>query len=409
VNFCVVDRNGEVSKVSRETLPESAPGRYVPFGQSSYYLPDTLPPDTEFEFDADFQTTLQDAIYQLGRLDGIGEESNTSPLVYTTLIRREAVESVLIEGGNIDIEDVFRPDEIERDDTTRKDVREALNYEGAIREGARRVTGGGEIREGARRVTGGGEITVSLLKDLHRMLLDGVRDQCDTPGEFRRKPIHIPPLEPHMEPFRPPSSNRVPELMVDLEQYIATGSAHHDLVDLGIVHYQFETIHPFGDGNGRLGRVLITLQLIQQGYLSKPYLYPSAYFNEHKIEYVNKMRAVSERGDWESWITFFLDGIRQQAADAVVRTEKLRDLRKEYEREYGHEKTAADRLAMRLFKQPYVTTSDVVDLLDVSDQTARNAIGELEASDVLEETTGKERYREYRAVDIFEILGESFE
>jgi len=155
--------------------------------------------------------------------------------------------------------------------------------------------------------------------------------------------------------------------------------------------------------------LLITLQLIQQGYLTEPYLYPSAYFNEHKIEYVNRMRAVSEEGAWEPWLQFFVDGIRQQAADAVTRTDELRGLRREYEARYGHEKTATDRLAMRLFQYPYVTTNEVEELLDVSHQTARNAIQALEGEGVLQETTGKERYQEFKAVDIFDILTRSFE
>jgi Fic family protein len=121
------------------------------------------------------------------------------------------------------------------------------------------------------------------------------------------------------------------------------------------------------------------------------------------------MRAVSETGAWEPWLRFFVEGIRQQAADAVTRTERLRDVRREYERRYGDGKTAADRLAMSLFQQPYVTTKDVQELLDVSRQTARNALMELQAAGVVEETTGKERYQEFRAVDIFEILTESLE
>lgn len=381
--------------MATDELPDPAPGRYVPYGRRPYYLPDMLPPETEIEFGSEFQETLQDTIYQLGRLEGISNETNASPMVYTSLVRREAVESVLIEGADIELEDMFRPEDIDRGETA-KDVREGINYETVVREGATRVA---ETRQ----------ITLALLRHLHEILLDGVRDEGDRLGEFRRHPVHIPPPEPHKSPFVPPASGEIHDLMVNLETYIERGGPYHDLVDLGLVHYQFETIHPFGDGNGRLGRVLITLQLIQQGYLTKPYLYPSAYFNEHKIEYVTKMRAVSEEGAWEPWLQFFVDGIRQQAADAVTRTEELRSLRRAYEAEYGHEKTATDRLAMRLFQYPYLTTNEVADLLDVSHQTARNAIRELESRNILEETTGKERYQEFKAVDIFDILTRSFE
>lgn len=376
------------------SLPETAPGEYRSFGDGAYYLPDELPPGTEIEISDDIQDAIENAILQLGRLSGIAEETDTSPLLYTTMVRREAVESVLIEGADISIEDMFRPTQIGEDQTIEKDIQEAINYETAIREGAT------EVSETS-------EITIGLLHRLHETLLEGARDEAEYIGEFRHGPVHMPPPSPSEEPFVPPPAHEIPELMENFERYIESGDEYHNLVDTGIVHYQFETIHPYGDGNGRLGRVLITLQLIQDGYLSKPLLYPSAYFNEHKIEYVRRMRAVSEEGAWEPWLEFFIRGIGQQAEHAFERTGELRDLRREYEREYGHEKTAADRLAMRLFEQPYVDTATVTDMLAVSDQTARNALSELEASGVLEETTGKQRYREYKAVDIFSILSQS--
>lgn len=376
-------------------LPERAPGRYVSYGRDSYYLPEELPPSTEFDFDSEFQQVLQDAIYHLGRLEGIGDETDVNPLVYTSLIRREAVESVLVEGAELDFEDMFRPGEVDQGTTT-KDVREAVNYETAIQRGADYVSGGGRI-------------SVRLIKELHEELLDGVRDEAQRLGKFRQHPVHIPPPAAYEAPFIPPVPEKIRPLMQNLEWYINSEVPHHDLLKLGITHYQFETIHPFGDGNGRLGRLLITLQLMDMGYLTEPFLYPSAYFNEHKLEYVRRMRAVSEEGAWEPWLVFFVEGVRQQAVDAVTRTEKLREIRRQYEHRFGHEKTAADRLAMRLFQRPYVTTSDVEEMLDVSHQTARNAISALESEEILRETTGKQRYREYKAVDIFEILTESFE
>jgi Fic family protein len=376
--------------MSTGELPEEAPGTYVPYGKRAYYLPETLPPEIDIE--PGLRERLQDALYHLGRLEGIGDETDASPLLYTTLVRREAVESVVLEGAEIEFEDVFRAGS-SVDQTVRKDVQEALNYERAIREGARAVAESGEI-------------TLELLTDLHAVLMDGVRGNCEFPGEFRPKPMNLPAAASYQEPFVPPAPDRIPALMTDLERYIGTGGAYHDLVDLGVVHYQFETIHPFEDGNGRLGRILITLQLVQDGYLTDPYLYPSAYFNRNKIEYARRMRTVSEQGEWNAWLRFFIDGIRTQAEEAVERTEELRDLRRQYEREYGHGKTAADRLAMRLFERPYVTTNDAAALLDVTAETARTAIRQLESEGILEETTGKERYQEFRAVEIFDILDE---
>ena len=373
------------------SLPHSAPGEYQQHGTRNCYVPDELPPTEPIEITPDIRDTIEEAIFHLGRLSGIGEETDTSPLLYTTMVRREAVESVLIEGGDINLEEMFRPRQIDGSRTTEKDVREALNYETAIREGS------DEVRKG-------GEISIPLLHRLHETILDGARDEAREIGAFRERPVHIPPPSGTETPFVPPPPEIVPPLMENLERYLYRGGEYRDLVDTGIVHYQFETIHPYGDGNGRLGRVLITLQLIQNGYLNRPLLYPSAYFNEHKVEYVRRMRAVSEEGAWEPWLKFFIQAIGKQAEHARDRTDELRDLRQEYEREYGSGKTATDRLALRLFEEPYLDTRTTVDLLDVSDQTARNALSELEAQGVLEETTGKERYREYKAVDIFEIL-----
>lgn len=372
-------------------LPDAAPGEYTSYGQRSTYSPDELPPDAPLEFGDEFSETLRDAIYHLGRLDGIAEESDSSPLLYTTLVRREAVESVLIEGGKLELEDVFRSVDVGSGEEVRKDVREAINYESVVQDGVTTVSTEGEI-------------TLGLLKELHAELLDGVRGHCDRPGTFRDDPVHIPSPDPTLEPFVPPAPGKIENLMQDLQRFLVAGSEYHDLVDLGLIHYQFETIHPFGDGNGRLGRILITLQLVRDGYLSRPYLYPSAYFNEHKVEYARRMRAVSERGEWGPWLRFFVEGIKQQAAEAVERTDELRSLRRRYESQYGHGKTAADRLAVRLFECPYLTAPDARDLLDVTGQTARNAISELVSDGVLEEVTGKERYREYKAVEIFDIL-----
>ncbi|AKH97222.1 Fic family protein [Halanaeroarchaeum sulfurireducens] len=376
------------------SLPESVPGEYRSFGDGEWYIPDPLPPAKEISLPDGFESTLRDAIFQLGRLAAIGAESDTSPLLYTTMVRREAVESILIEGGDINMEKMFKPREVGDGPITDTSVKEALNYESAIRDGAE------EVQEG-------GTIDIGLLQALHQTLMDKARGHANEVGQFRSSSVHIPPPSASEEPFIPPPPREVPSLMQNLVDYITSESGDEPLVEIGVTHYQFETIHPFEDGNGRLGRILITLQLIQHGYLEQPYLYPSAYFNEHKIEYVRKMRAVSERGEWGPWIEFFVNGIREQAKAAYDRTQDLRELRQEYEQRYGSGKTAADRLGIRLFQEPYVDANKVSELLDVSGQTARNAIAQLEADGVLEETTGKQRYKEWKAVDIFDILSNS--
>ncbi len=164
-----------------------------------------------------------------------------------------------------------------------------------------------------------------------------------------------------------------------------------------------ERVRNCEDGNGRLGRILIVLQLCAEGYLSEPYLYPSAYFNRNKQEYVEKMRAVSETGNWRDWITFFIEGIEVQARDSYERTQNLMELRRYYEQRYPHQKTS-HRLARGVFDMPYFTANDVEEEFDVSRQTAYNAIEELVSDDVLVETTGNQRNQEYKSIDVFDIL-----
>jgi len=191
--------------------------------------------------------------------------------------------------------------------------------------------------------------------------------------------------------------------MDSLEAYIQMDGEYHSLVDLAITHYQLETIHPCSDGNGRLGRILIVLQLHKAGYLSEPYLYPSAYFNRNKQEYVETMRAVSEEGQWRDWIAFFIKGIEEQAKDSYERTFELLELRREYEAQYPNQKTS-HKLARELFELPYFTADNITDRFDVSRQTAYNAIEELESDGIVIEVTGKQRNREYKAIDVFDIL-----
>jgi Fic family protein len=175
-------------------------------------------------------------------------------------------------------------------------------------------------------------------------------------------------------------------------------------VYVALFHYQFETIHPYGDGNGRLGRLLITLQLYDTDYLERPNLYLSEYFNWNKAAYIDRLDAVGTDGDWETWLSFFVEGVAEQAEESVTRTLALDELRRRYDEEYGGVSYTKNRLACRLFEQPYVTTNTVANLFDVEQSTAYRAISALVDEGILEEVTGKGRNKEYRAKEIFDIL-----
>lgn len=377
-------------------LTTGAPGTLVSYGADSYYKPDPLPPEAGLTFETDFYETLSEATFWLGKLGGFSLTVDFAPILYTSLLRKEAMESAEIEGAEIDYNALYSHETRSGvdsaatqtpsfDDT--KDIQEVLNYEQALEFGIQQLDTGDAL-------------SIDLLHSLHERLLTDVpgdRRETDTIGAFKAVPNHL-------GDFLPPVPGVVPGLMESLLTYLRTGGRYHPLIDVALVHYQFETIHPYGDGNGRLGRLLITLQLYNEGYLEGPNLYLSEYFNRFKTTYVDRMEAVRKHGDWEAWIDFFVTAIRHQAEESLLRSIELRDLQREYEAEYGGRKRSDARLARRLFEQPYLTAPLAAELLDVSRPTAYRAIDRLIEAGLLEETTGKERNREYRAREIFEIL-----
>ena len=380
-------------------IEDTAPGTLISYGGESYYRPEPLPPSRDLALDDEFYGLLAEATFWLGKLSGISLEIDFPPVLYTSLLRKEAMESAEIEGADIDYNALYSletrsldedPDGFAIEPTSKaetKDTQEVLNYEQAIEEGIEMLATGREI-------------SVELLHDLHETLLTGVpedRIETDTIGAYKTVPNHL-------GDFLPPVPGEVEGLMDALVTYYRTGGNYHPLVDIALFHYQFETIHPYGDGNGRLGRLLITLQLYDFELLERPNLYLSEYFNRNKTMYVDRMEGVRTHGDWEDWVSFFVEGVAQQAEESVDRTLALDELRRRYEDEYGGVQYAKNRLACRLFEQPYVTTKTVAEMLDIERSTAYRAIGELEEEGVLEEVTGKQRNKEYRAKEIFDIL-----
>ncbi|PAU83627.1 filamentation induced by cAMP protein fic [Halorubrum salipaludis] len=381
-------------------LGDTAPGTLVSYGRDSYYKPEPLPPSRELDLTDRFYETLADATFWLGQLSGISRELDFPPLLYTSLLRKEAMESAEIEGADIDYNALYSLETRALDDSvdanalasrssskTTKDTREVLNYERAVEDGIRAIDDGESL-------------SVDLLHALHETLLSGVPDDrvdTETVGEYKTRPNHL-------GDFLPPVPGVVDGLMDALMTYYRTGGRYHPLIDIALFHYQFETIHPYGDGNGRLGRLLITLHLYDHGYLQRPNLYLSEYFNRNKPTYVDRMTAVRTDGEWEAWLAFFVEGIAKQAEESVTRTLALDELRRRYENEYGGVAYTKNRLACKLFERPYLTTKTVAKSFDVDHSTASRAIAALEEDGVLEEVTGKARNKEYRAREIFEIL-----
>jgi Fic family protein len=384
--------------MSTEQLTADAPGEFIPYGKKSYYKPNPLPPEDELSLDEEFYETLSEATFWLGKLSGLGMTVEFPPVLYTSLLRKEAMESVEIEGGNVNLNAVFSAETRELTGEEAEtlhtgpsnetmDTREVLNYEEALEYGIDSLHRGEEI-------------SIALLHTLHEKLLSGVQDhrkETDAIGEFKNKPNHI-------GEFLPAPPGTAADLMDALMSYIRAGGRYHPLVDIALVHYQLETIHPYGDGNGRVGRLLVTLQLYDAGYLERPTLYLSEYFNRNKPTYVARMESVRSSGDWEEWLSFFVRGVKLQAKESVARSIELRDLQQQYDQKFGDGATASDRLANNLFEVPYFTAPQTAEFLGVSRATAYRAIGELEEKGILEEVTGNDRNKEFRAKELFEIL-----
>jgi len=337
-----------------------------------------------------------DAQYALGRLAALHRDLENPTLLIAPFVHREAATSSRVEGTNVTISDIYQHEvgaEPERSARESADVREAYDYVDAVTAGFAHLDDGGDI-------------DLALLRRLHEQLLGGVRGEENAPGQLRDVPVYIgsPDGSPEPADFVPPSPAVIEVLLEQLFTYGRRGE-YPPVVDVGLAHYQFEAIHPFRDGNGRLGRLLMMLQLYDAGLLPGPYLYLSAYFNRHGQAYRERLLAVRREGAWEEWLTFVLDAIAEQAIAAHDCGVALTDLRAEY-RECFPESPTARELVDYVFAQPYLTGPRAVEAAGRSKPAVYAAIERLEKEGIVRETTGNERNRVYEAPAVLEVLRE---
>jgi len=383
--------------MERDNFDETAPGEIVPTttpkGTYSAFRPDPLPPSVSTE---QLITPLAEATQALGRLHGIGPRVGSREILIEPFIRKEALESSQIEGTHATLSDIYAYEagqETLIDEDRQQGTQEVVNYLYALTHGLDAITAGDPI-------------TVELLCEVHDRLLSGVRGDEADPGELRTTQNFIGST-PYIQDARyvPPPPNEIPDLLEDLLEYANQETNLHPLLRIGLTHYQFETIHPFLDGNGRLGRLLISLLLQRDGLLPEPYLYLSSYFNARRSDYVDHLLAVSQHGEWGEWLLFFLRGVQSQADEAHQRANLLVDLREGYQQRYQSERSENIlELVMRLFENPYLDVNTAAEWLDVEYSTANRLIGQLEDDGILEELTGKDRNRFYRASEVFQII-----
>ena len=357
------------------------------------FLPPPLPPN--LVFGEDFVASLSGADRSLGLLAGAGEWLPNPHLLIRPFVRREAVLSSKIEGTQASVADLVLF-EAAPQASRAHDVREVANYVRAL-----------ELGVAAERKL---PLSLRLIRELHRELMTGVRGTHLIPGEFRTSQNWIgPPGCTVVEAnYVPPPPAQMWDSLDAFEKYLHLDDRLPALVRLALIHYQFEAVHPFLDGNGRVGRLLISLLLHEWKLLPQPLLYLSAYFERERSSYYDHLLGVSREGKWEAWVRFFLDGIAEQSVDVVERARRLFALRERY-RNGLHGPRASSlplKLVDYLFEQPALTIPQAQEYLDVSPRAARLIVTKLEELTIVSEVTGRTRNRVYVATGILDLIGE---
>ena len=350
-----------------------------------------LPSSINREFIARDQSTitlLEEATRLIGELNAYSRLVPDIDYFIQMHVKTEAISSSRIEGTRTEIDEVLLPEE-EIDPERRDDWREVRNYINAMN----------------RSIEGLKQLPVSsrLIKETHATLLSGVRGKHKMPGEIRTSQNWIGGSSIRTAHFVPPSHGEVPELLSDWEKFWHNSSINVPvLIKIATMHYQFETIHPFLDGNGRIGRLLITLQLIERGFLSKPVLYISDYFEEHRQAYYDALDKVRRENDLEGWIRFFLEGIVMTSNKGKQKFENIITLRETYDHKIvtlGRKVPRARKLLLHLFSQPIVSVNDVAKVLEVTFRSANELVMDLVDLNILQEKTGYSRNRLFEVKD----------
>lgn len=363
-------------------------GSYVqqPQGYKAF-MPNPLPPEPPVEMDTTMNTALSRADRALGRLDGSIETLPHPELFLSMFVRREAVLSSQIEGTQASLSDVIKAEAAVNDRARPSDVKEVQNYIKAMEKGTALLQ---EL-----------PISTRLITDLHRVLMTNVRGEYQNPGEIRESQNWIGPSGCTLADalFVPPPRGEIQGLLGQLENFLHEDSPLPPLIRIGLAHAQFETIHPFLDGNGRVGRLLITLFLVEKTLLRRPVLYLSYYFKRHRAEYYDRLQNVRDRGDWEGWLLFFLEGVAQVANLAAETAQKVLRLREDHRQKIidKFERAAAAPLRVLdgLYQLPVTSANMVVTALGTSYPTANNIVQQLTEMEILTEITGQRRNRVY--------------
>ena len=375
-------------------------GKYITqTGGYRAFIPAPLPPDPPIRIRGELQRALSQADLALGRLDGSIHTLPHPDLFVYMYVRKEAVLSSQIEGTQSSLQDVlaaeaniFAPDRP-------KDVDEVVNYVRAMNHGIKRLQ---HL-----------PVSVRLIREIHAELLKGVRGSPLRPGDLRTSQNWIGPAGCTLNEatFIPPPPHEVPQRMTELERFLHSEKGMPLLIKIGLAHAQFETIHPFLDGNGRIGRLLITFLLCEKQVLMKPILYLSHFFKQNRQQYYERLQSVRDTGDWEQWLIFFLRGVVEVSWQATETARRILSLREDHRHtiteHLGRAAGNGHRVLDHLYQHPIVSVSDVRKLIEVSNPAANNLVARLVDTDVLREYTGYSRNRKFIYQSYIDLFHES--
>ena len=362
------------------------------------FLPAPLPP-ADLQIDGELQTLLSEADYALGRLDGSIKTLPNPDLFVYMYIRKEAVLSSQIEGTQSSLQDLLAAEAKILKPNQAGDVDELVNYMAAMKHGLDRLS---EL-----------PISTRLIREIHAKLLQGVRGHRLMPGELRTSQNWIGPAGCTLREavFVPPPPHEVAENMSQLERFIHANTKLPLLIKIGLVHSQFEAIHPFLDGNGRVGRLLITFLLCEQKTLQKPVLYLSYFFKQHRRQYYEELQSVRDAGTWERWLAFFLKGVVEVSGQASDTAQQIIALREKHRNliteKFGYAAGNGHRVLEHLYEFPIVSVSDVRNLIDTTYPAANSLVSRMVDNDILLESTGRVRNRKFKYRDYVDLFDDS--
>jgi Fic family protein len=383
-----------------EAFENSPSGHLIHTPRGYYaYIPNPLPPEIDSILDMPLLRLATDAERALGNLAGIGYVVPNPDFLVIPYTRLEAIASSRIEGTQASLSELFYFEAATGRPAPSDDVKEVRNYLSALNYGLERLKTL--------------PLSLRLTRELHERLMANTRGGTPdkTPGEYRRSQNWIGPPGCILEnaTFVPPPPGELMPLLGNWEDFMRDRDKFPLLVQCALMHYQFEAIHPFLDGNGRLGRLLITILMCERGALPQPLLYLSAYFEQNRDEYYNRLLSVSTDGDWHGWLQFFLQGVITQSNHATESATRIVDKREEYRQELQRRKVSPTTLGLLdlLFTYPYCSTTQAARRFDVSFNTAQSAIYNLIEAGILEEVTGQQRNRIYLARSLIQLLVEN--